>query len=85
MQRPVEAGAKVTAIDNMITGADNVDHLLEHGQFRLVDYDVTDYLHVKGGVHYAQLRLAASPVDYLQWPIHLKVGRSAPTRGWAWP
>ncbi|MGA7271865.1 MAG: NAD-dependent epimerase/dehydratase family protein, partial [Acidimicrobiia bacterium] len=44
----VRSGARVTAIDNMITGnADNVDHLLENGQFRLINYDVTDYLHVQ--------------------------------------
>ena len=80
----VEAGAKVTAIDNLITGkADNVDHLLEHGRFRLIDYDVTDYLHVKGEVHYVlNFASPASPVDYLRWPIHtLKVGAFGTHKG----
>src|SRR5690606_4040555 len=79
-----QACAKVTAIDKMITGkADNVDHLLAHGQFRLVDYDVTDYLHVKGDVH-SVLNFAspASPVDYLRWPIHtLQVGAFGTHKG----
>ena len=80
----VEAGAKVTAIDNLITGkAGNVDHLLENGRFRLIDYDVTDYLHVKGDVHYVlNFASPASPVDYLRWPIHtLKVGAFGTHKG----
>src|SRR5690606_9948759 len=65
----VQAGARVTAIDNMITGnAENVEHLLENGSFRMIDYDVTDYLHVKGDVHYVlNFASPASPVDYLKW------------------
>lgn len=80
----VEAGAKVTAIDNLITGAaSNVDHLLENGDFRLVNYDVTDYLHVAGEVDYVlNFASPASPVDYLQWPIHtLKVGAFGTHKG----
>ena len=80
----VGSGAQVTAIDNMITGQpDNVDHLLEHGSFRLIDYDVTDYLHVKGDVHYVlNFASPASPVDYLKWPIHtLKVGAFGTHKG----
>ena len=75
--RLVAAGARVTVIDNFITGeARNLDHLMGTPDFRLVDYDVTDYLHVPGEVdfilHFAS---PASPVDYLQWPIQtLKVG-----------
>jgi nucleoside-diphosphate-sugar epimerase len=80
----VGSGAQVTAIDNMITGQpNNVDHLLEHGSFRLIDYDVTDYLHVKGDVHYVlNFASPASPVDYLKWPIHtLKVGAFGTHKG----
>ena len=75
--RLVAAGARVTVIDNFITGeARNLDHLVGTGDFRLIDYDVTDYLHVPGEVdfilHFAS---PASPVDYLRWPIQtLKVG-----------
>lgn len=75
--RLVAEGAKVTAIDNLITGdPDNVAHLLGAPDFNLVVYDVTHYLHVPGQVdgiiHFAS---PASPVDYLRWPIQtLKVG-----------
>jgi dTDP-glucose 4,6-dehydratase len=70
-------GARVTAIDNLVTGrATNVEHLIGREGFRLVKYDVTDFLHVPGPVH-AILHFAspASPVDYLELPIQtLKVG-----------
>ena len=75
--RLVASGAQVTCIDNLITGrAANVEHLVGREGFRLVKYDVTDYLHVPGPVH-AVLHLAspASPVDYREYPIQtLKVG-----------
>jgi dTDP-glucose 4,6-dehydratase len=70
-------GYQVTCLDNFLTGAPtNVDHLLEHDRFRLVRADVSDFVHVVGPVdvvlHFAS---PASPVDYLQLPIHtLKVG-----------
>ena len=75
--RLVAAGARVTCIDNLITGrAANIEHLVGREGFRLVKYDVTDYLHVPGPVdailHFAS---PASPVDYLEYPIQtLKVG-----------
>ncbi len=80
----LESGAQVTAIDNMITGnASNVDHLLELGGFRLINYDVTDYLHVQGDVHFVlNFASPASPIDYLKWPIHtLKVGAFGTHKG----
>jgi dTDP-glucose 4,6-dehydratase len=70
-------GYQVTCLDNFLTGAPtNVDHLLEHDRFRLIRADVSDFVHVVGPVdvvlHFAS---PASPVDYLQLPIHtLKVG-----------
>jgi dTDP-glucose 4,6-dehydratase len=76
-ERLIRSGARVTCIDNFITGdADNVAHLYGGPEFRLVEYDVTDYLHVPGDVdfilHFAS---PASPIDYLRWPIQtLKVG-----------
>ena len=82
--RLVGSGARVTCIDNMITGsASNVAHLLENKAFRLVDYDVTDYMHVAGEVDYIlNLASPASPVDYLKWPIHtLKVGAFGTHKG----
>jgi dTDP-glucose 4,6-dehydratase len=80
----VYAGAKVTCIDNLITGsAGNVSHLMGDKRFRLIDYDVTDYLHVSGDVDYVMnFASPASPVDYLKWPIHtLKVGAFGTHKG----
>ena len=70
-------GYQVTCLDNFLTGTPtNVDHLLGHDRFRLVRADVSDFIHVVGSVD-AVLHFAspASPVDYLQLPIHtMKVG-----------
>jgi dTDP-glucose 4,6-dehydratase len=82
--RLVDSGARVTCLDNMITGhASNLDGLLGLPQFRLVDYDVTDYLHVAGQVDYVlNFASPASPIDYLKWPIHtLKVGAFGTHKG----
>ncbi|MFC8193362.1 UDP-glucuronic acid decarboxylase family protein [Cellulomonas sp. NPDC057328] len=73
----VERGAHVVALDNFLTGTPaNVAHLMDSPRFRLQRCDVTDFVHVPGDVdlvlHFAS---PASPVDYLQLPIHtLKVG-----------
>ncbi len=80
----VYSGAQVTCIDNLITGnAQNVSHLMGDRRFRLIDYDVTDYLHVPGDVDYVlNFASPASPVDYLKWPIHtLKVGAFGTHKG----
>jgi len=80
----VNSGARVTCIDNLITGhASNVDHLLTNNGFRLIDYDVTDFIHVAGDVDYVMnFASPASPVDYLKWPIHtLKVGAFGTHKG----
>jgi dTDP-glucose 4,6-dehydratase len=74
--RLVAAGARVTCVDNLITGrVENVEHLVGEG-FRLVNYDVTDFLHVPGEVDFVlHFASPASPADYLRWPIQtLKVG-----------
>ncbi|MEX2504592.1 MAG: UDP-glucuronic acid decarboxylase family protein [Egicoccus sp.] len=73
----LEGGARVTALDNLVTGSlDNLEHLFGHDGFTFVHYDVTNFLHVPGPVdailHFAS---PASPVDYLKLPIQtLKVG-----------
>ena len=75
-ERLLREGARVTAIDNFLTGdPDNVAHLVGD-EFRLIAYDVTDYLHVPGPVdHILHFASPASPVDYLRHPIQpLKVG-----------
>ncbi len=80
----VYSGAKVTCLDNMITGnASNVAHLMGDRRFRLIDYDVTDFIHVPGQVDYVlNFASPASPIDYLKWPIHtLKVGAFGTHKG----
>ncbi|MDQ1485617.1 MAG: dTDP-glucose 4,6-dehydratase [Actinomycetota bacterium] len=76
-ERLLREGYEVLCIDNFLTGTPaNVEHLTGREDFRLVRADVTEYVHVGGPVD-AVLHFAspASPVDYLQWPIHtLKVG-----------
>ncbi|HVL98777.1 MAG TPA: UDP-glucuronic acid decarboxylase family protein [Egibacteraceae bacterium] len=75
--RLVALGARVTAVDNFITGhPDNLAHLAGRPGFRLVQYDITDFLHVPGRVdHILHFASPASPVDYLRWPIQtMKVG-----------
>lgn len=41
--RLIDRGCEVLCMDNLLTGsADNVAHLLEHHQFRFIQYDVCD-------------------------------------------
>jgi dTDP-glucose 4,6-dehydratase len=76
-ERLLEEECEVMCLDNFLTGAaTNVDHLRERDGFRLIRADVSDFIHVVGPVdavfHFAS---PASPIDYLQLPIHtLKVG-----------
>ena len=76
-ERLLDEGYEVSCLDNFSTGAPtNVEHLTGNPAFRLVYYDVTDWVHVSGPVD-AVLHFAspASPIDYLQLPIEtLKVG-----------
>ena len=70
-------GARVTAVDNLLTGdLANLAHLQDDPRFSFVLHDVTEHLDVAGEVdailHFAS---PASPIDYLQLPIQtLKVG-----------
>jgi dTDP-glucose 4,6-dehydratase len=75
--RLVDLGARVTVIDNLITGdRDNIAQLIGRPHFRFIHYDVTDFLHVPGEVDFViHFASPASPIDYLRWPIQtLKVG-----------
>ncbi len=73
----LDRGDQVVCLDNFLTGnPGNVAHLMGRKGFRILDCDVTDFVHVPGKVdlvlHFAS---PASPVDYLKLPIHtLKVG-----------
>ncbi|PZG17428.1 UDP-glucuronic acid decarboxylase family protein [Nonomuraea aridisoli] len=76
-ERLLEEGAEVVCMDSFLTGGPrNVEHLLDRPQFRLIECDLTGYVHVPGPVdlvlHFAS---AASPADYLRYPIEtLRVG-----------
>lgn len=69
-------GDEVICMDSLITGSkDNIGHLLDNSKFSFIRHDVTEFIEVEGilnGImHFAS---PASPVDYLERPIHtLKV------------
>ena len=73
----LDKGARVIAVDNLITGSmTNIEHLAKNPRFDFIKLDVTNYLHVPGPLdlvmHFAS---PASPIDYARWPIPtLKVG-----------
>jgi len=73
----VGQGHEVICMDSLLTGsARHIEHLFGKGNFRFINHDVTEYIHVGGHVdnvlHFAS---PASPVDYLKYPIEtLKVG-----------
>ncbi|MEO3870840.1 UDP-glucuronic acid decarboxylase family protein [Nonomuraea sp. B12E4] len=76
-ERLLDAGAEVVCMDSFLTGGPrNVEHLLDRPAFRIVECDLTGYVHVSGRLdlvlHFAS---AASPADYLRYPIEtLRVG-----------
>ncbi|WP_405143411.1 SDR family oxidoreductase [Sphaerisporangium sp. NBC_01403] len=76
-ERLLAEGASVICMDNFLTGTPaNVEHLMGRPRFRIVECDLTGFVHVPGEVdlvlHFAS---AASPTDYLRHPIAtLKVG-----------
>ena len=76
-ERLLAEGWDVVCLDTFLTGSpDNVAHLTGDPRFELVEHDVTQFVYVAGDVdwilHFAS---PASPVDYLEHPIHtMKVG-----------
>jgi dTDP-glucose 4,6-dehydratase len=76
-ERLLQRGMSVICMDNFLTGGpQNVAHLLDDPGFRIVECDLTGFVHVPGDVdlvlHFAS---AASPIDYLRLPVEtLKVG-----------
>ncbi|MFG1703274.1 UDP-glucuronic acid decarboxylase family protein [Nonomuraea sp. M3C6] len=76
-ERLLDEGAEVVCMDSFLTGGPrNVEHLIDRPQFRIVECDLTGYVHVGGPLdlvlHFAS---AASPADYLRYPIEtLRVG-----------
>ncbi|MGW4967214.1 UDP-glucuronic acid decarboxylase family protein [Nonomuraea sp. NPDC004186] len=76
-EKLLDRGAEVVCMDSFLTGSPrNLEHLLDHTGLRIVECDLTAFVHVPGEVdlvlHFAS---AASPADYLKHPIEtLKVG-----------
>ncbi|WP_018657105.1 UDP-glucuronic acid decarboxylase family protein [Actinomadura flavalba] len=76
-ERLVERGDAVVCMDNFLTGdPGNVAHLIGRPGFRIVECDLTEFVHIPEPVdlvlHFAS---AASPLDYLKLPVEtLKVG-----------
>lgn len=73
----IREGHQVVAMDNMLTGDKaNIEHLFPLKNFTFYHHDVTKYVHVPGPVDYIlHFASPASPIDYLEMPIHtLKVG-----------
>src|SRR5438876_290281 len=76
-ERFLAEGHDVVCVDNFITGRpENIRHLLDRANFRVLVHDISRPLHVDGLIdnvlHFAS---PASPVDYQKSPIQtLKVG-----------
>lgn len=76
-RRLLNEGWEVLAFDSLLTGAHaNLAELEDDPRFEFVDLDVTNYLEVPGELDWVfHLASPASPVDYLEHPIHtMKVG-----------
>jgi len=72
----LEKGCEVVCMDNLLTGSlDNIAHI-QDPRFVFVEYDVTNFISIKGGIDYVlHFASPASPIDYLELPIQtLKVG-----------
>ncbi|HPG41171.1 MAG TPA: SDR family oxidoreductase [bacterium] len=75
-EKLLKLGHQVIAMDNLLTGTiANIEHL-QGEDFKFIKHDVTEYIYVAGPVNYVwHFASPASPLDYLQLPIHtLKVG-----------
>jgi dTDP-glucose 4,6-dehydratase len=75
--RFIKEGYEVIGMDNLITGdMKNIAHLLNNENFEFFNYDVTQFVHVRGDLDYIlHFASPASPIDYLKIPIQtLKVG-----------
>ncbi|MFI0352694.1 NAD-dependent epimerase/dehydratase family protein [Actinomadura sp. 9N407] len=70
-------GISVVCLDNLLTGsARTIAHLMHRGDFTFLQRDLTRPVLIDGPVGYVfHLASAASPADYLRWPIQtLEVG-----------
>ena len=75
--RLLDEGFTVTALDNLITGAErNLEHLRGNPRFEFILQDVTEPFEIDGEVDFVlHMASPASPRDYLEFPIEtLDVG-----------
>ena len=78
-------GERVTVVDNFVTGRrSNVEHLISHECFRLIEHDITEPLtaEITGAAYDSVLDLAspASPLDFLTMPLEILAVGSTGTR-----
>lgn len=76
-RRLLDEGWEVLVLDSLLTGnRANISELEGRDGFTFRDHDVTNHLDVEGDLDWVfHLASPASPVDYLEHPIHtLKVG-----------
>ncbi|MDW8067066.1 MAG: GDP-mannose 4,6-dehydratase, partial [Aquificaceae bacterium] len=71
-ERFLEEGFYVIGMDNFLTGSpDNIAHLFGNKRFHFIHYNVVNYIYVDGPVDLVvHLACPASPVDYMNHPIH---------------
>ncbi len=71
-ERFLEEDFYVIGMDNFLTGSpDNIANLFEKKNFRFIHYNVVNYIYVEGPVDLVvHLACPASPVDYMNHPIH---------------
>lgn len=80
VDRLLDDGLEVVALDNYVTGAaKNLAHLAGREGFRLVEHDVSEPYDLDGEVRFVfHLASPASPIDYVGIPIEtLKAGSHA--------
>lgn len=70
--RFIKEGFYVIGMDSFLTGSpDNIAHLIGNERFKFIKYDVTNFIYIPDEIdtilHFA---CPASPVDYLNHPIH---------------
>ena len=76
-ERLLSEGWEVLCLDSFITGGkENLEAAMANDRFTLQEFDVTKQIAVEGDVDWVlHLASPASPIDYLEHPIHtLKVG-----------
>ncbi len=71
-ERFLREGFYVIGMDNFLTGSpDNIAHLFENRNFHFIYYNVVNYIYIEGPVDIViHLACPASPVDYMNHPIH---------------